>query len=82
MVKISPTKQILIAVAVGSFLGILLGPLCSVFEPLGRAFVMFIQMVILLYIPSSIIHGLGSTRPTVARTLFKKGWVSFFLSGF
>jgi len=78
MVKISPTKQILIAIVVGSFLGILLGPFCSIFEPIGRAFVMFIQMVILLYIPSSIIHGLGSTRPTVARTLFKKGWVFLF----
>ncbi len=36
---------------------------------------MFIQMVVLLYIPASIIHGLGSTRPTVARTLFRKGWL-------
>lgn len=71
----SPTKQILLAVLIGSFLGVLLGPICSVFHPIGKAFVMFIQMVILLYIPSSIIHGLGSTRPTVARTLFKKGWV-------
>lgn len=69
------TKQILIAIAAGSILGILLGPLCKFLAPIGQAFVMFIQMVILLYIPSSIIHGLGSTRPTVARTLFKKGWV-------
>ncbi|MCB1107941.1 MAG: cation:dicarboxylase symporter family transporter [Chlamydiia bacterium] len=75
--KISLTKQILLAILLGSFLGVLLGPLCSVFEPIGKAFIMFIQMVILLYIPSSIIHGLGSTRPTVARTLLKKGWIFF-----
>lgn len=75
MLKISLTKQILLAIVIGTFLGILLGPLCSVFEPIGKAYVMFIQMVVLLYIPSSIIHGLGSSRPTVARTLFKKGWI-------
>ena len=72
MRKLSLTTQIILAIIIGSFLGILLGPLCSVFEPIGKAFVMFIQMVVLLYIPTSIMHGLGSTRPTVARQLFKK----------
>lgn len=75
MLKISSTKQIILAIIIGSFLGIFLGPLCSVFEPIGKAYVMLIQMVVLLYIPSSIIHGLGSSRPTVARTLFRKGWI-------
>lgn len=78
MFKLSLTKQILLAIFVGSLMGVLLGPLCSVFQPIGKAFLMFIQMVILLYIPCSIIHGLGSTRRTVARTLFKKGWVFLF----
>ncbi|MCB1071809.1 MAG: cation:dicarboxylase symporter family transporter [Chlamydiia bacterium] len=78
MLRISLTKQILLAIIIGSFLGVLLGPLCSVFEPIGKAYVMFIQMVVLLYIPSSIIHGLGSSRPTVARALLKKGWVFLF----
>lgn len=78
MRKLSLTTQIILAIIIGSFLGILLGPLCSVFEPIGKAFVMFIQMVVLLYIPTSIMHGLGSTRPTVARQLFKKGWIFLF----
>lgn len=78
MLRISLTKQILLAILVGTFIGILIGPLSSVFEPIGKAYVMFIQMVVLLYIPSSIIHGLGSSRPTVARALFKKGWVFLF----
>lgn len=75
MLKISLTKQLLFAILIGSFLGLLLGPICSIFEPIGKAFVMIIEMVVLLYIPSSIIHGLGSTRPTVARALLRKGWV-------
>lgn len=75
MRRLSLTTQIILAIIIGSFLGVLLGPLCSVFEPIARAFVMFIQMVVLLYIPTSIIHGLGSTRPTVARQLLKKGGV-------
>lgn len=75
MLKMSLTKQLLYAILIGSFLGILLGPLSSIFEPIGKAFVMIIEMIVLLYIPSSIIHGLGSTRPTVARALFRKGWV-------
>jgi len=74
-VRISLPLQILIAICVGTILGITLGPICSIFEPVGTAFVMFIQMVVLLYIPSSIIHGLGSTSPAVARHLFKKGWI-------
>lgn len=75
MLKMSLTKQLIYAILIGSFLGILLGSFCSVFEPIGKAFVMIIEMVVLLYIPSSIIHGLGSTRPTVARALFRKGWL-------
>jgi len=74
MGKLSLSIQILLAVLIGTLLGIVLGPYCSIFKPIGSAFVMFIQMVILLYIPSLIIHGLGSTSPVVARHLFKKGW--------
>lgn len=75
MPRISLPLQILIAIIIGTALGITLGPICSIFEPVGTAFIMFIQMVILLYIPSSIIHGLGSTSPAVARHLFRKGWI-------
>lgn len=75
MRRLSLPFQILIAICIGSLLGILLGPICFVFEPIGTAFIMFIQMVVLLYIPSSIIHGLGSTTPSVARHLLKKGWI-------
>ncbi|MCB1067767.1 MAG: cation:dicarboxylase symporter family transporter [Simkania sp.] len=78
MPRISLPLQIVIAICVGTILGIVLGPICSIFEPIGTAFIMFIQMVILLYIPSSIIHGLGSTSPAVARQLFRKGWVFLF----
>ncbi|MCK4934422.1 MAG: cation:dicarboxylase symporter family transporter, partial [Simkaniaceae bacterium] len=77
LLKSSLTTQVLLAIAFGIFLGITFGPICSIFKPIGTAFVMFIQMVIILYIPSSIIHGIGSTKPFVTKQIFRKGW--FFL---
>lgn len=75
--KLSLTTQVLLAVALGIFLGITFGPICSILKPIGTRFVMFIQMVIILYIPTSIIHGIGSTQPHVTKEIFKRGW--FFL---
>ncbi len=77
--KISQGYQILIGIGVGIVLGLFLGPICSIFKPIGDAFIMFIQMVVLPYIPCSIIHGLGSTKPSVAKQLFKKGWAFLLL---
>lgn len=70
-------KQIFLSILIGIALGVFLGPICSIFDPIGTAYIMFIQMVIILYIPCSIIHGLGSRRPHVAYHVFRKGW--FFI---
>ncbi len=77
MKRISLLKQILIAVCVGIFLGVLLGEKTSILLPIGKAFIMFIQMVILPYIACSIIHGIGTLRRDATKQIFKKAW--FFL---
>ncbi len=66
--------EVLAAVVLGVFTGIFLGPLANVFKPIGDAFVMLLQMVVLPYICFSIIHGLGSINRSTALILLKKGW--------
>lgn len=66
--------EVLLAVALGIFAGVFLGPLANIFKPIGDIFVMLLQMVVLPYICFSIVHGLGSITPLTARILFKKGW--------
>ncbi|GAB4185425.1 MAG: cation:dicarboxylase symporter family transporter [Simkaniaceae bacterium] len=82
MLRISLPKQVLIACVVGIFLGIFLGEDASLLQPIGATFIMFIKMVILPYIPSSIIHGIGSTSPKMTKRILKEGWIFlFFLWG-
>ncbi|MBS0615503.1 MAG: cation:dicarboxylase symporter family transporter [Verrucomicrobia bacterium] len=66
--------EVLIAAILGIFAGLFLGPICEIFQPVGTGFVMLIQMVVLPYIPTLLIHGLGSLTPEIARKLLKRGW--------
>jgi proton glutamate symport protein len=69
--------QVLSAVILGIFVGFFFGEYCSVLEPIGTIFVMLLQMVVLPYIPTLLMHGLGSLSPDTAKKLFRRGW--FFL---
>lgn len=77
MRKLGLGYQALIAVILGVAVGLFFGPLCSVLEPVGTAFIMLLQMVVLPYIPTLLMHGLGSLSPETAKKLFQRGW--FFL---
>ncbi len=66
--------EVLIAALLGIFIGLFLGPMCEVFQPIGTGYVMLIQMVVLPYIPALLIHGLGSMTPDIAKKLFRRGW--------
>lgn len=77
MRRIGLGYQALIAVLLGIAVGLFFGPMCSVLEPIGTAFIMLLQMVVLPYIPTLLMHGLGSLSPDTAKKLFKRGW--FFL---
>ncbi len=67
------------AILIGVATGLFLGPLTSFIKPVGDIFVMLLQMTTLPYICFSIIHGLGSITPEIAKKLLKKGGL-FFVS--
>ncbi len=71
--------QVLIAVIAGIFCGLFLGPMATVFKPVASIYIMLLQMVVLPYISISIIHGLGSLTPAMAKQLLKKGWLFWLL---
>jgi len=79
MLKIGLGYQALLAVILGIAAGLFFGSYCSVLESVGVAFVMLLQMVVLPYIPTLIIHGLGSLSPEMARKLFRRGWYFLLL---
>ncbi len=79
MLKIGLGYQVLLAVILGIAVGLFFGPICSVFEPIGTTFVMLLQMVVLPYIPTLLMHGLGSLSPETAKKLFTRGWLFLFL---
>lgn len=86
MRKFGLAAQALVAILLGIAAGIFFGPLTSVVKPIGEIFVMLLQMVVLPYICLSLIHGLGSLTPHMAKNLLKRAglpllslWVIIFL---
>ncbi|MBS0603491.1 MAG: cation:dicarboxylase symporter family transporter [Verrucomicrobia bacterium] len=77
--KISLGYQVLIAIALGILIGLSFGKYCSVLYPIGQIFFMLLQMAVLPYLLFLLIHGLGSLSPTIAKKLFKRGWIFFVL---
>lgn len=71
--------QVLIAVIMGSLVGMFLGPLVSIFKPISTIYAILLQMVVLPYICFSLIHGLGLLTPSRAKELLKKSWFFWIL---
>lgn len=66
--------QALFAIIFGIIAGLFFGPLCKILKPVGDIFIFSLQIIVLPYIPSLLMHGLGSLSPELAKKLFKKGW--------
>jgi len=77
--RLSLGYQVLIAVIAGILTGLFLGPLANFFGPVSSIYSMLLQMVVLPYITLSLIHGLGSLTPPMAKQLIKKGWAFWVL---
>ncbi len=71
--------QAFLAILLGMIAGIFFGPLCDFLKPIGDLFVFTLQIVVIPYIPSLLMHGLGSLSPELAKKLFKKGWFVLLL---
>ncbi|KTC83834.1 C4-dicarboxylic acid, orotate and citrate transporter [Legionella brunensis] len=87
--ELNLTFQVFCGVLLGIFTGIFLGNYTAVLRPVGQIYVMLMQSVVYPYIIASLLHGLGSLTPAIAKKLFKKNWflylffviVSFSLIG-
>ncbi|HVX00518.1 MAG TPA: cation:dicarboxylase symporter family transporter, partial [Candidatus Babeliaceae bacterium] len=74
--------QAFLAILLGIVAGFFFGPLCKILKPLGDLFVFSLQIVVIPYIPSLLMHGLGSLSPEMAKKLFKRGWFVLILLWF
>lgn len=71
--------QAFFAILLGVVAGLFFGPLCNALRPIGDLFVFTLQIIVIPYIPSLLMHGLGSLSPDLAKKLFKKGWFVLLL---
>jgi proton glutamate symport protein len=71
--------QAFVAILLGIVAGIFFGPLCNILRPIGDLFVFTLQIIVIPYIPSLLMHGLGSLSPELAKKIFKKGWFVLLL---
>ncbi len=71
--------EALLAILLGIVVGLFFGPMTDVLKPIGDIFVLTLQIVVLPYIPSLLMHGLGSLSPDLALKLFKRGWFILIL---
>jgi proton glutamate symport protein len=72
-------KHVVIALIGGVVAGLLFGPYCAILDSIGKVYFMLLQMAALPYIPSLLVHGLGSLSFPTAKKLLKKSWIVFLL---
>lgn len=74
MIKSNLGYQALFAIVLGVFAGLFFGSYCSILKPIGDVFIIALQILVIPYIPSLLMHGLGSLTPDLAKKLFRNGW--------
>lgn len=65
---------VVIAVFAGIFAGLFFGESAAVVEPIGKLYILLLQVAVYPYIVCSLLHGLGSMQPSQSWRLFKAGW--------
>lgn len=71
---ISLPIQILIAAALGIFIGLFLGDIARIFMPIGNIYTMLLEVAVYPYIITSLLSSLGKLSPKLSFKLFQKGW--------
>jgi proton glutamate symport protein len=73
-----PTPLSILPVLVGGVLGIALGIFVGDYarflQPIGKLYVMLLEVAVYPYLICSLLHGLGSMSPGQAWKLFLSGW--------
>ncbi len=80
MRSISLTAQILLGLFIGILLGLFLGEHATFLEPVGDAYVRFLQMSVLPYIAVSLVIGVGRLSYAEARSLGLKFLLFLFIT--
>jgi Na+/H+-dicarboxylate symporter len=70
-------QQIVIGALLGIVAGIFFGERTSVLQPIGNAYGAMLQIAVFPYILCSLMHGLGSLSPVMARRILRAGWLPF-----
>lgn len=65
--------QILLGLALGIIIGLVFGPSAQWLEPIGRGFILLLQMNVLPYIALSLVVSIGSLNHQQAKTIAKYG---------
>lgn len=78
-VQLKLTIRVLLGCFLGIFAGIFFGKYALYLHPVGSVFIMLMQSVVYPYIIASLLHGLGSLSPEVAKKLFKKTGLLYLL---
>ncbi len=73
--KFSLGYQVLAAIILALLVGVWLGPNTKYLNPFAETFALSLRMFAIPYILFSVLHGLGSLTPKVAKQLAKKGIV-------
>lgn len=76
-------KLLPLLVLVGGAIGILVGSfspaLTQFLQPFGDVYIRLMEVVVLPYLVSSLLLGLGRLSPSIALTLFRKSWPVYLL---
>src|SRR5262245_30972825 len=71
-VRLSLATQVLLGLVLGLLAGVFFGERTAGLQPVGRAFVLLLQMTVLPYIALSLITGLGHLTYTEVKALAVK----------
>jgi proton glutamate symport protein len=65
---------VLVGGVLGIALGIFVGDYARFLQPIGKLYVMLLEVAVYPYLICSLLHGLGSMSPGQAWKLFLSGW--------
>lgn len=77
--KLSLSKKIYIATAMGMLIGIFYGDLCADLEPFNNIFIRVFQITIIPYMVFTILQSIGSLNEETAKIIGKKGGIILLL---
>lgn len=73
------THKVLIGGVLGILVGLLFGEYCSYLKPVGKVYILSIELAAYPYIITMLISSLGRLQPSFAKKLLQKSWWTFFV---